>query len=331
MTCSFDNMVAIYDLTTGEWSRWFPAPGPDDSGRDVHHFNTVRKIGREICLIAHRFGPSEILFYDSTTLQLNSTVSIGAQSHDIFLFDDALATCSSGDGCLVNISGKRLRTGNFPRGIATTSEGALLGLSVLSGRAQRASQNGILRWYTPDWRFQADYILPRVGMVLDIVELAEQEHDWQALEYWPDAEITSGEYNRVAPGNQYTPNSFAACAAGNALEWHATEETHCWTAAERATLSILVNPGETRLCVEVESTFPGPYHAEIWLDEALLGVARFSMPGTQQHKFRIPAGVVGPALLSFRVPHLWRPAELIAGSNDERLLGLAVRGATVDL
>ena len=34
------------------------------------------------------------------------------------------------------------------------------------------------------------------------------------------------------------------------------------------TLSILINPGETRLCVEVESAFPGPYDAEIWPDEA---------------------------------------------------------------
>lgn len=330
VTCSFDNMVAIYDLTTGEWSRWFPAPSPADRGHDVHHFNTVRKIGREICLVAHHFGPSALLFYDCATLQLNSTVSIGAESHDVFLFDDAFATCSSRDGWLVNITGQRLRTGNYPRGIATASKGRLLGLSVLSGRARRATQNGILRWYTLDWRFRADYILPRAGMVLDIVELAEEEHDWQALKNWPDAEITSGEYNHVAPGNQYTPNSFA-CAAKNALEWHATEETHCWTAAKRATLSILVNPGETRLGVEVGSSFPGPYAAEIWLDEALLGVARFSMPAVQQHKFRIPRGVARPALLSFRVPHLWRPTEVIAGSNDERLLGLAVRGATVDL
>jgi hypothetical protein len=296
----------------------------------VHHFNTVRKIGREICLTAHHFGPSELLFYDCATLQLNSTVWVGAQSHDVFFIDDALAVCSSRDGCLVNITGKRVRTGNFPRGIATTSEGNLLGISVHSGRAQRASQKGILRWYTPDWRFRADYVLPRVGMVLDIVELAEQEHDWQAVEDWPDAEITSGEYNRAAPGNQYAPNSFAACAGKNALEWHAAEETHCWTAEKRATLSILINPGETRLRVKVGNSLPCPYFAEIWLDEALLGVARFSMPSIQEHEFRIPTGFAGPALLSFRVPHLWRPAEVSAGSNDERLLGLAVYGVTVD-
>ena len=331
LTCAFDNMVAICDLTTGEWSRWFPAPNPADRGRDVHHFNTVCKIGSEICLVAHHFGPSELLFYDCASLQLNSAVALGEESHNVFLFEDALATCSSRDGRLVNTSGKQLRTGSFPRGIARTPEGNLLGLSVHGARAQRASQSGILRWYTPHWRFLADYVLPQVGMVLDVIEVAEEEHDWQDLESWPDMEITSGEYNRAAPGNLYAPSSFAGCAGNRALEWHVAEETYCWTAAKRATLSILVNPGETRLRLDVGSSIPCPYSAEIWLDETKLGVARFSVPGIQQHEFCIPAGFAGHALLSFRVPLLWRPAEAIAGSNDERLLGLAVYGVTVDL
>jgi hypothetical protein len=170
-----------------------------------------------------------------------------------------------------------------------------------------------------------------VGTVLDIVELAEREHDWLTLENWPGAEIASAGYNHAAPGNRYTPSLFAASSVRNALEWHAAEESRCWTAAKRATLTILVNPGETGLSVEVESLFPGPYSAEIWLDEELLGVARFSMPGVQLHRFRIPAGVAGPSALSFRVPHLWRLAEALDDSNDGRLLGLAVRGVTVEL
>jgi hypothetical protein len=331
VTCSFDNMLAIYDLATGEWSRWYPAPHPADRGRDVHHFNTVRKIGNEICLVAHHFGPSELLFYDSVTRQLNSAVSMGAESHDVFLFEDALATCSSSDGWCINASGKRLRTGNFPRGVATTPEGHLLGISLCCDRGQRASQNGILRWYTPDWRFRADYVLPRVGMVLDIMEVEEQEYGWQALENWPDVEVTSGEYNRVAPGNHYTPAAFAACAGSHALEWHAAEDTHCWMAARQATLSILVNPGETRLSVEIGSSNPCPYFAEIRLDETLLGTARFPTPGVQRYDFRIPEGSGGSSLLSFRVPHLWQPSQAIAGNQDQRSLGLAVYGVTVGL
>jgi hypothetical protein len=331
VTCSFDNLVAIYDLKTGQWSRWFPAPSPADRGRDVHHFNTVCKIGSEICLIAHHFGPSELLFYDCSTLQLNSAISIGVESHNVFMFDDAVATCSSLDGWLVNVNGKRLRTGNFPRGIAITSSGNLLGLSVISERNARSSQSGILRWYTSDWRFRADCVLPRVGMVLDILELAEREDDWHALENWPDAEFIAGEYNHVAPGNQYAPNSFLACVGKNALEWHGAEESFCWTAARRATLSILINPGENRLCIKVGSSFPLAYIVEIWLNETLLGVVRFSVPSIQKHDFHIPAGLTGPALLAFRTPHLWRPKDVIAGSSDERLIGVAVHSVAVEL
>jgi hypothetical protein len=330
VTCSFDNMIAIYGLRTRDWSRWFPSPSLADRGRDVHHFNTIRKIGGEICLTAHHFGPSELLFFDCATLQLNRTVSIGSASHNIFLLDKSLATCSSGDGWLANIGGKKLRTGNFPRGVATTAEGNLLGLSMVAGRAHRGLQDGILRWYTPNWSFRRDYVLPRVGMVLDIMELEEGAYDWQGVESWPYAEVTRDKYNRVAPGNRYAPNSFVR-PHRNALEWHEVEETHCWTAAKRATLCIVINSGETRLLIDVGSSFPHTYSAEIRLDEALLGTARFSTPTVQQLEFSIPAGFSGPALLSFNVPHLWRPAEVIAGSNDERLLGLAVCGVTVDL
>jgi hypothetical protein len=330
VTCSFDNLVAIFDLNSGQWSQWFPAPHPANRGRDVHHFNSIRKIGREIGLLAHHFGPSEVLFYDSETLQLNSVAPIGAEAHDILLFGNALATCSSGDGWVVNVSGRRLRTGNFPRGVAIAPEGNLLGISVLSERSQRASQSGILRWYTPDWQFHTDCVLPRVGMVLDLLALGEGEFDCQALESWPDAQFTEG-YNHLAPGNRYAPESFVADRGDHTLDWHAPEMRHCWTAAKRATLAILVNPGETSVCIEVGSSFPGPYDAEIWLDESILGVVRFPCPGVQQHAFRLPEGFTGAALLSFRVPHLWRPQDEITGSSDERLLGLAVYGVTVEL
>jgi len=123
ITCPFDNMVAIYDLTTGEWSRWFPAPHPwPIVAMTVNHLQ-YRKQNRDArhLLDSASLGPSEILFYDSATVQLNSTVSIEQRSHGIFLFDDALATCSSRDGWSCKHNWQRLRTGNFPRGIATTS------------------------------------------------------------------------------------------------------------------------------------------------------------------------------------------------------------------
>jgi hypothetical protein len=153
----------------------------------------------------------------------------------------------------------------------------------------------------------------------------------EALENWPDAEFIAGKYNPVARGNQYAPHSFLAGAGKNAIEWHSAEESFCWTAAGRATLSILINPGENRLCIEVGSSFPLAYLVEIWLNGTLLGVVRFSVPSIQKYDFRIPAGLTGPVLLAFRTPHLWRPKDVIAGSSDERLLGVAGYSVAVEL
>jgi hypothetical protein len=167
-------------------------------------------------------------------------------------------------------------------------------------------------------------------MVLDILEIAEHDYNWDALEDWRGAEITDGKYNRLAAGNDYLPKSFACIAGENSPGWHMAEEGHCWTAAKQATLSIVINPGETRFRVKIGSLLPNT-DAEIWLDKTLLGVVRPPGLDMQEYEFLIPMGFNGPALLSFRVPHLYQPAEIISGSLDERFLGLAVYGVTIDL
>jgi hypothetical protein len=329
VTCSYDNMVAVYDLSTRDWNRWYPSPDPSHRGRDVHHFNTIRYIGGQICLLAHNSGPSELLLYDYPSLRFHSVIPLGHASHDLFMFENDIATCSSGDGWIVSRSGRRLRTGNFPRGVATTLDGNLLGLSMCSPRDKRPLQNGILRWYAPGWRFKADFFLRNVGMVLDILSIGDEGRRWDSLELWQAAEITTGHYNRVAPGNVYTPDSFTPCARGEALEWHPSEVTHRWTATLDAALSILINPDETRLWMEVSSANPNPYSAEVWLDEQCLGTLVFLDPGVQQHYFNISADSARAASLMFRVPYLWKPAEIIPGSDDERLIGLAVHSVVL--
>jgi hypothetical protein len=329
VTCSYDNMVAIYDTKARDWDRWYPAPNPAHRDSDIHHFNTIRFIDGRVYLIAHNFGPSLLLSYHYPSLQLESTTPLGLTSHDLFLFENAFATCSSGEGVIVNTSGDRLRTGSFPRGLAMTPEGNLLGMSMSTPRDKRPLQDGILRWYSSGWQFRTDFVLPRVGMVLDILSLGKHEYHLGSVDPWSSSEIIPGEYNRLAPGNVYLPNSFASSNLGTSLEWHASEGTHSWAAARNATISILVNPGESRLRVEVSSANPNPYCGEIWLDDQYLGLAAFNVPGVQSLEFRIPSISRRAASLSFRVPYLWRPAELIPGSTDQRLIGLAVHSVTL--
>jgi hypothetical protein len=171
VTCSFDNMVAVYDLVTKEWSQWYPAPNTADRGRDVHHFNTIRFINNKLCLIAHCFGPSQLWFYEYPSLQLHNTLALGNMAHDVIEFEGAIATCSSAEGCIVNACGQQLVTGGFPRGVGSTAAGNLLGISIHAPRAERAGQDAILKWYSPDWRFRFDFVLKGAGMILDILPL----------------------------------------------------------------------------------------------------------------------------------------------------------------
>lgn len=330
VTCSFDNMIAMHDLATGNWSRWYPAPNPAHRGRDVHHFNTIRFLRGQVCLVAHHFGASKLLFFDYPSLQLASVATLGVMAHDLF-YQGELATCSSGEGCIVNSQGQRLRTGNFPRGVAATGQGTLLGMSINRPRDERQQQDGILRWYGPDWRFQTDYLLPGAGMVLDILHLADRKFRWDALETWPHAEITPGGYNRLSPANVYLADSFGLTIPRTALlDWHAPEGTHRWTAARETSLSILINPEETRLSVELSSQNPNPYQVEIWLNHKLLDTVVFDGSGVERREFCIASEPRGAASLLFRVPNLWKPAEVFPGNHDGRLLGVAVHRVSLN-
>jgi len=327
VTCSFDNMVAVYDCNSGDWSRWYPAPNPADRGRDVHHFNTVRRMDNQIWLVAHHFGPSELLVYDYPSLDLDSAIPLGRMAHDLFWLHGAVGTCSSAEGCLVNARGQRLRTGNFPRGVATTRNGNLLGISQNAARSERANQSGVLRWYTREWQFRADYVLPGVGMVLDLMAIEQGQYAWEAMEPWPSMEIAQGEYNALAAGNTYGPDFLKHCP--DISEWHRPEATLCWTAARNASLLILISPGETRLRIEVSSAYPASYHTEIYLNGKRLGELVFEQPGILQNEFCIERDSDTEHKLTFRVPYLWKPAELIPESCDQRALGVAVHLITL--
>jgi len=297
ITCSYDNMVAIYDLATGDWNRWYPVA--DSVDRDVHHFNTIRFLEGQVCLVAHHFGPSEVFFFDYPSLRLAATVPLGRMSHDLFLYENAIATCSSGDGWIVNRNGRRLRTGGFPRGVATTPSGNLVGMSMQSPRGQRQYQSGILRWYDPDWRFKTDFTLKDIGMVLDVLAIQDQGSQWNSFEPWQLAEATSGAYNRVAPGNIYRPEFFSSGSKSEGLEWHGVEETHRWTAALDATISVLINPGETRLSVELSSANPNPYSVEVWLNERCVATIVFRLIPAALPCYRFAFHIFGCRPISF--------------------------------
>lgn len=171
VTCSYDNLIAIFDPAAGSWRQWYPKP--DIQGRDANHFNTIELLHGEVHLLAHNFGLSEIYVYGEPDLSLQRTLSLGEQAHDFFFINGSLAVCSSGTGELRSTAGDCIETGEFPRGYAEDEQRRLVGLSALAQRSDRASSDSRVRVFSPEWQEQGDFLLNGVGMVLAILRLPE--------------------------------------------------------------------------------------------------------------------------------------------------------------
>jgi hypothetical protein len=318
---SFDNLVAVFDTTTRRWTKWYPSIYLSARDRDVNHFNTIVSNGESICILAHNNGPSHLLSYDRSSLDLTAVLELGNQAHDIFPAGGGIGTCSSADGMLAASTGWRLRTGAFPRGVACRDDTILIGLSQMAHRSVRHEMSGIVRRFTPQWRHTADYVLPSVGMVLAMLPVDLAANAVAALEPF-EADFFRGAYNPLEPGNVYHAgeNDTAAFAP----EWHLGEITHRWTAARKSRMTIVVNPGESALAISASSGFPGPYWTEVTLNGHALGALRWTQPGCARSEFTLPAGVQGSCEIAFRVPHLWQPSTYLY-TDDQRKLGVLIQ------
>ena len=323
VTCAFDNLVAIFDPDTQNWTKWYPAEDPVARDRDVHHFNTIAEIDGQLVLLAHNWGSSHVRFYDYSSLELESVRPLGLQAHNLFFVDGSLATCSSGEGLLVSESGWRIRTGAFPRGFASDAQVRVVGLSRNASRDQRPVVDGVVRIFDGAWRFETDYVLSGVGMILDILPVSVDHGALLGLDRWTHLDMNDGDYGVGDPGDCYIPGDQRHDPNGW-LEWHPGEGTHCWTAARDAGMEVIINPGEQFLTVRAVSGLPGHYLADVCLNGRFLGRLEFPAPGETSATFSLEGCAPGPARLSFRVPNLWKPADHILGGCDARSLGIGV-------
>ncbi len=119
VTSSFDNSVAVFDTSVHRWTKWYPSIDVHARNRDLNHFNTIVPDGDQIYILAHNNGLSHLLSYDRSSLELCSAMELGRQAHDIFPVGGGIGTCSSAEGLLLSSTGWALRTGAFPRGVAS--------------------------------------------------------------------------------------------------------------------------------------------------------------------------------------------------------------------
>ena len=169
VTCSFDNMIAVLDESSGSWESWYPFGPTPQPPYDVNHLNSLAFDAGDLCVIAHNRGPSELLRFDPTSRALLSRTPFGIQSHNIRRTrEGALITCSSGDGTLVSLQGWRLEVGGFTRGIAIFEDETYVGVSEIAERQERDLSTGQLAVYDRAWNRVRTFALPGEGLVLDL-------------------------------------------------------------------------------------------------------------------------------------------------------------------
>jgi hypothetical protein len=321
VTCAYDNLVAVYDIGRRQWRKWYPSTKPAARGRDVNHFNTITTVGDRFCVVAHNNGRSHLLFYAKPSLELCSACELGREAHDAFSVGGGVATCSSRDGVLLSTAGWILRTGGYPRGIAFAGDSVLLGISQIAPRGMRHQASGVLRRFTRQWCHVADYLLSAVGMILAILPIDIDENDLPKLEPWNQVQEHRAPN---LPGNAYRLGERESTVASS-LEWHAGELTHRWTAAREAGMTVVVNPGETKVVVTARNGFPGAYAVEVCANGQSLGSIYWSEAKDARNEFLLPGGTQGKCEMILRVPHLWQPSSCRLGSVDDRMLGVGIQ------
>jgi len=172
ITCSYDDMIAIFD--GARWERWYPFPLSGD-GYDHYHFNTIFIGADEIALLAHNHGSSDVHCFDRRSRAMVRTVPLGVQAHDLWIEDGTLHTCSSIESRLIAANGWSHHTGGFPRGIAITPEARCVGLSALTDRGARDWTSGAIAVCDGAWQPRHYVHLVHEGMVLDMVAVPPSE------------------------------------------------------------------------------------------------------------------------------------------------------------
>jgi len=319
IACSRDNLIAIYDFSTQCWSKWYP--NSDVQDQDVNHFNTITLIDNKIGIVAHNFGASDLFFFDRISLKLNSVLHLGYQAHNIFLVNDAIATCSSGQRLLINTKGWALRLGSYPRGIAWNKKSILIGISEFTERGLRPTACGVLRIFNKKWRHVKDILLPGVGEVTAILKIYPDSFALNKFQKYVCDQKLHKKYHNDMSGNIYhahePDNEFNTTYT--LPGWHQQELTHRWSATQESHMEIVINPGEKNLWVNMFNGYSGSYHVEILLNNKLLRQVKWKNPKNAQINLKLPSKIPSKNKLTFRVPHLWK-----APAPDPRMLGICL-------
>jgi len=166
ITCSFDNMVAVFDFR--HWQRWYPSEDERERGKDIHHFNSLYRAGRDFYVLGHNFGASDIWRFSYPGLQLKEKIRLGNQAHNIWLDGQELYTCDSQYGLVVGNHASRNTIGGFSRGAVMTADRIYIGTSDVAERESRDQVSSRIVVFDRKWRLVDEWIIDGHGQLLDM-------------------------------------------------------------------------------------------------------------------------------------------------------------------
>ncbi len=167
VTCSLDNLVAIYDRNS--WEKWYPSEDISARGEDINHFNSLFYDGKQLYVLAHNFGASEIWRFNYPSLELIDKTKIGYQGHNIWTYGDGdFFTCNSLNGSVASVQGKHIEIGGFPRGVVATADKTYIGTSDIAERSERSEVSSKIIVFDMNWQRLAEFRIEAQGQLLDM-------------------------------------------------------------------------------------------------------------------------------------------------------------------
>ena len=191
ITAPNQNKVIVINLATRE--RHDVYPNKARVGTNWNHFNSVTIDGDKMMVNAHNgisaIPHGQIYFCDREKLTTSYVIDMrrSVQSHNCFMFNGELHTCSSNTGQITNYAGVSLRQGRirgYVRGISITEKFLLVGESARAAREDRVNADGFIHVYDR-WNLKhlRTISFPNCGQILAIRILNQKDHHHQVAPF----------------------------------------------------------------------------------------------------------------------------------------------------
>lgn len=166
VSCTWNNMIAIYDGTN--WEQWFPSPDFKQQ-YDINHFNSFFFERDIVWILAHNFGESELLGFSIANKKLVERIKMGFFAHNIWRENGQLYVCSSKDSKILGDNGFMLELHGWLRGVAFAENFRSIGSSQFAARDKRRTTDGRLLIFNNNWEKLKEIVLEGEGVVSDIM------------------------------------------------------------------------------------------------------------------------------------------------------------------